>query len=157
MLHSPPDAPSHGGLCSQILQISVMAINRDAAVWGDDCEKFIPERWLDPSRLPQSDKTTSGFSGNSTFNEGPRMCLGYRLGATTSGRCFGDCAVLLIHCCSALFEFKVVLSTLVKQFKLTEADVKIETRLSITLQPYVAGQRGAGPQLPVRLQLVDSD
>lgn len=49
-------------------------------MWGADSEQFDPERWLDPSRLPPRDKTTFGFCGTNTFIEGPRMCIGYRLG-----------------------------------------------------------------------------
>lgn len=58
-----------------------MAVNRDPAVWGEDSDRFVPERWLDPARLPPTDKTTAGFSGIFSFIEGPRMCIGYRLGA----------------------------------------------------------------------------
>ncbi len=57
-----------------------MAVDRDPDVWGPDGNSFVPERWLDPSGLPTPDRTVAGFSGMATFIEGPRMCIGYRLG-----------------------------------------------------------------------------
>lgn len=68
-----------------------MAINRDPVVWGEDSDLFIPDRWLDPSRLPPPDKTVAGFVGTATFIEGPRMCIGYRLGVF--GHCENDVPV----------------------------------------------------------------
>lgn len=65
---------------TQTFFIPAMAINRDPAVWGKDSEDFVPERWLEPRRLPPTDQTVAGLSGIATFLEGPRMCIGYRLG-----------------------------------------------------------------------------
>lgn len=56
----------------------------------------------------------------------------------------------------AVFECKVILAALVKQFKFAVTDDIIESRISVTQQPYVAGQRRAGPQIPLRIQPIDT-
>lgn len=56
----------------------------------------------------------------------------------------------------AILEFKIILSALVKQFSFAETDASIESRVAITLQPFVAGRLGAGRQLPLRVQLLDA-
>ncbi len=68
-----------------------MAVNRDPDVWGPDGDRFVPERWLSPSGLPALDMTVAGFSGTATFIEGPRMCIGYRLGALGGLTYFTSC------------------------------------------------------------------
>lgn len=75
---------THHNFFRQVFFIPAVAVNRDPAAWGEDGERFDPERWLDPTRLPTSDTTTSGFSGVYSFLEGPRMCIGYRLGTRSS-------------------------------------------------------------------------
>lgn len=64
----------------QIFHIQTLAFNRDTSIWGEDGQEFDPSRWLDPGRLPPSNNTAGGFSGIFSFIEGPRMCIGYRLG-----------------------------------------------------------------------------
>lgn len=88
--------PTHNALVVQIFIMSTLTINRDPTVWGEDSERFDPERWLDPSRLPPADTTTSGFAGMYSFLEGPRMCIGYRLGASTPSSGFFPTASSLV-------------------------------------------------------------
>jgi len=118
----------------QVFHIPVGAVNRDPTVWGVDAENFDPDRWLDPSRIPSSNMTTAGVSGLLSFFEGPRMCIGYRL---------------------ALFEFKVILSALIREFKFMETGDSIEVRASPTLQPYIAGRKEAGIQLPLLITPIE--
>ncbi|KAJ0170853.1 hypothetical protein K1T71_013625 [Dendrolimus kikuchii] len=47
--------------------ISIYAANRHR-VWGPDAEEFIPERWLEPSRVPHN--------ALATFSFGKRGCIG---------------------------------------------------------------------------------
>lgn len=60
-----------------------MAVQRDPSVWGEDAGKWDPERWLNPDRIPPANQLTAGVHGLFTFIEGPRTCIGYRLGGCT--------------------------------------------------------------------------
>ena len=42
-------------------------------VWGPDANEFIPERWLDPAKLP---KVSSAYAA---FHTGKRVCIGKKL------------------------------------------------------------------------------
>lgn len=77
------------------------SINTNARTWGQDGASFIPERWLPdpempdtPAELPHA--TLGGWQHLSTFSEGPRICLGYRL---------------------AVFEAKALIIALIRDFK----------------------------------------
>lgn len=75
----------------QVIHIPSRTVNRLARVWGSDAEEFVPERWLDPTRIPNSDDLTNGWSGLFSFSEGPRTCVGFRLGTFERG------FVIIIH------------------------------------------------------------
>eukprot|EP00746_Dinoflagellata_sp_MGD_P027051 gnl/MRDRNA2_/MRDRNA2_163744_c0_seq1.p1 gnl/MRDRNA2_/MRDRNA2_163744_c0~~gnl/MRDRNA2_/MRDRNA2_163744_c0_seq1.p1 ORF type:complete len:530 (+),score=82.30 gnl/MRDRNA2_/MRDRNA2_163744_c0_seq1:82-1671(+) len=51
---------------------NIYAMGRDPQLWGDDAEKFRPERWLDMKEFPDNYHYP-------VFNGGPRECLGRRL------------------------------------------------------------------------------
>jgi cytochrome P450 len=51
---------------------SAYAVARVADVWGDDCEEFRPERWLDGGGVFRPE---SPFK-YPVFHAGPRTCLG---------------------------------------------------------------------------------
>lgn len=57
--------------------LSPWAINRSREHWGEDAEKFVPERWIDPTsgKSTNSGGATSNYS-NMTFLHGPRSCIG---------------------------------------------------------------------------------
>ncbi|KAG8855329.1 hypothetical protein FRB96_007127 [Tulasnella sp. 330] len=61
-----------------ILFVSILAMNRDKTVWGEDAETFNPERWFNPKTHPRSSEVPSVYSGIMTFLGGPRHCIGYR-------------------------------------------------------------------------------
>ena len=75
----------------QVIHIPSRTVNRLARVWGSDAEEFVPERWLNPTRIPNSDDLTNGWSGLFSFSEGPRTCVGFRLGTFERG------FVIIIH------------------------------------------------------------
>ncbi|KAL8668287.1 MAG: hypothetical protein Q9168_007082 [Polycauliona sp. 1 TL-2023] len=52
------------------------AMGRSRQIWGDDSEKFKPERWLAPSGSIGLQKSAFEFP---VFNAGPRSCLGKKL------------------------------------------------------------------------------
>ena len=49
-------------------------------MWGADAHEFCPDRWLVPGRMPPPAELPSGWSGILTFCDGPRNCVGWRLG-----------------------------------------------------------------------------
>ncbi|KAK2682050.1 Cytochrome P450 [Fusarium oxysporum f. sp. vasinfectum] len=51
--------------------ISAMAVNKEPSIFGDDAEKFRPDRWLE-----SSDAYTRLDSASMTFGSGARGCLG---------------------------------------------------------------------------------
>jgi cytochrome P450 len=108
----------------QLIQIPMRAIN----IWEDGAE-FDPERWLRKESLPGK---VGGWSNISSFSEGPRMCIGYKL---------------------AILEIKIIIFTLIKAFVFYESGERIETRISTTYQTRVAGKEEEGAQLPMRVAL----
>lgn len=119
---------------------------------------FKPERWLAAaedlgnSTLPRA--VSGGYQHLGTFSEGPRMCLGYRL---------------------ALLELKVILLTLVRDFRFDAVDhvavrdpktgqptgemmdVKVISTFAALLQPHIKDGEKAGMGgiwLPVRVRPV---
>ncbi|KAG9023892.1 hypothetical protein FRB95_012370 [Tulasnella sp. JGI-2019a] len=61
-----------------VMFISMLAMNRDKSVWGEDALEFKPERWLDPDAHPRVNELPGVYSGLMTFLGGPRHCIGYR-------------------------------------------------------------------------------
>ncbi|KAF9932696.1 hypothetical protein FBU30_007539 [Linnemannia zychae] len=75
-----------------IIGISSYCLGRNKAIWGEDAEQFVPERWLVENGIPlASDTETGKLKANaspfgkfksespykfSSFNAGPRLCLG---------------------------------------------------------------------------------
>ncbi|KAG9035967.1 hypothetical protein FRB95_010175 [Tulasnella sp. JGI-2019a] len=134
----------------QTIYVSLMAINRSKAIWGEDASEFKPERWM--CALPASDKgepdamqalpppvnATQGWNGMFTFVEGRRTCIGLRL---------------------AVFEHKVILADLIKNFEFLPVDGPdglIETVFSSTTQPYVIGKKAEGIKIPLRVRCIHS-
>ena len=68
----------------QVIHIPSRTVNRLSCVWGPDADQFDPARWLDPARMPASGDLTNGWAGIFSFSEGPRTCVGYRLGECCS-------------------------------------------------------------------------
>ncbi|CAG8565809.1 1904_t:CDS:2 [Acaulospora colombiana] len=57
--------------------IPILNINRSKEIWGDDCLKFNPDRWL--HELPPAAAPIPALWSNiMTFLGGPRACIGYR-------------------------------------------------------------------------------
>lgn len=55
--------------------IAPWATNKDKALWGEDADKFVPERWITDGVLNASGGATSNYA-NETFLHGPRSCIG---------------------------------------------------------------------------------
>ncbi|OCH83627.1 hypothetical protein OBBRIDRAFT_742916, partial [Obba rivulosa] len=56
------------------------------SVWGANAAQFEPERWITPGGVPPPSALPHGWSGLVTFCDGPRNCIGYRLGECAFAR-----------------------------------------------------------------------
>ncbi|KAJ7158842.1 cytochrome P450 [Mycena filopes] len=113
------------------IMVSILASNRNPAVWGADALEWKPERWLSP--LPQSvaDAHIPGIYANlMTFNGGGRACIGFKF---------------------SQLEMKVVLCLLVERFKFSLSDKSITWQMSAIAVP--VGKGGSKPQLPLKVEL----
>ena len=130
----------------QVIHIPLMRIHRDEAVFGD-ADVFRPTRWLvgrgdateakycTPGEhgIPPADQMCGGWSGLLTFLEGPRICVGMKL---------------------ALFEYKAILTTLIRSFQFHDIGVAISMHNGTALSPRVKGREHEGINLPVKLTLI---
>ncbi|KAF8824724.1 hypothetical protein HHX47_DHR7000296 [Lentinula edodes] len=65
----------------QVFHIPFTSLNVSPEIWGQNAAQFIPERWIKSGGIPPIDKLPRGpWTGISTFCDGPRSCIGYRLG-----------------------------------------------------------------------------
>ncbi|TFK82927.1 cytochrome P450 [Polyporus arcularius HHB13444] len=108
----------------QVFHIPFTTMHVNPAVWGADAAQFNPARWLTPGGVPPPSELPHGWSGLVTFCDGPRNCIGYRL---------------------AVFEFKVILATLVRSLEFAETTACVVEKISPTLQPVVDGRGGLLP------------
>ena len=67
-------------MLAQVVLIPIIAIHRMDSVWKD-ADAFRPERWL--GELPPSQELCSGWANGLAFSDGPRNCVGLRLGEST--------------------------------------------------------------------------
>ncbi|KAG9003792.1 hypothetical protein FRB93_010808 [Tulasnella sp. JGI-2019a] len=98
--------------------LSIVAINRDKTIWGEDAEEFNPERWFKPETHPRSADIPGVYSGIMTFIGGPRHCIGYRF---------------------ALLEMKALVYALIQNmsFSLPDTPLSIEKKSSVVTRPLV--------------------
>lgn len=108
----------------QVFHIPFTTMHVNPAVWGPSAAAFDPARWLTPGGVPSPAELPHGWSGLVTFCDGPRNCIGYRL---------------------AVFEFKVILATLVRSLEFHETTAVVHGKISPTLQPVVDGKGGLLP------------
>ncbi|KAI0918769.1 hypothetical protein AcV7_006907 [Taiwanofungus camphoratus] len=64
----------------QVIHIPFTTMQVNTAVWGPSAAEFHPERWITPGGVPPPSELPHGWSGLVTFCDGPRNCIGYRLG-----------------------------------------------------------------------------
>jgi cytochrome P450 len=115
----------------QVFHIPFMTMNTNPQVWGPDGQSFNPDRWLTSGGVPPPSELPHGWSGLSTFCDGPRNCIGWRL---------------------AVFEFKVIIANLIRSIEFsTVPGVVVHSKISPTLQPVVDGEGGV---LPLQIKLV---
>ncbi|KAK7016080.1 cytochrome P450 [Favolaschia claudopus] len=116
----------------QLVQIPILAINRDPEIWGPDAVEFLPERW---ERTPVISASIPGVWGQMlTFLGGARACIGFRF---------------------SIMELKAILFTLVRalEFELAVPGEDVGRVMGPVLQlPIVRRDKKAGGQLPVLIK-----
>ncbi|KAG8884502.1 hypothetical protein FRB98_002365 [Tulasnella sp. 332] len=123
----------------QLIYVSHAAVNKLPTVWGPDAAEFRPERWLPgnpgASPLPNRSDVSKGWNGMMTFLEGPRLCIGFRL---------------------AVYDWKIVMFALLKNFELLPTGDKVETLYGSTtlLVPYVKGEHDTVCHVPVKIRCI---
>ncbi len=61
------------------------AQNLNPSVWGSDAAEFRPERWIEAGGIPAFEQLPYGpYAGVSSFLDGQRACIGWRLGMSTT-------------------------------------------------------------------------
>ncbi|KAF9072869.1 cytochrome P450 [Rhodocollybia butyracea] len=115
----------------QVFRIPWTVLNVNEQVWGSNASQFIPERWIQPGGVPSADKLPHGpWGGVSSFCDGPRTCIGYRL---------------------AVLEIKIILAVLMLSFEFECTEAKIVQYLAPTLQPFADGKPVS---MPLKVSLV---
>lgn len=134
----------------QIFQIPFTGLNVNPTIWGPDSRIFRPERWIEPGGVKSASQLPHGWGNISTFCDGPRSCIGYRLGMTFLKR-LGSGTDGQTLASIAIAELKVILATLIRSFEFHDTGAEVRTAISPTLQPVTDGKGG---YLPLRLKLV---
>ncbi|KAJ7478985.1 cytochrome P450 [Mycena latifolia] len=115
--------------------LPLLALNRDAAIWGSDAKEFIPERW-ESKESPIANAIPGVWGNMLTFLGGPRSGIGYRF---------------------ALVEMKALLFTLIRDFEF-ELAVPIsdvgKKMTSVTQGPILLSNMEAGLQMPLLVRPV---
>lgn len=89
------------------VNVLIPQLHRDPAVWGEDAESFLPERFEDPSAIP--------YHAFKPFGNGQRACIGQQF---------------------ALQEATLVLGMVLKHFELIDhAGYELKVKESLTLKP----------------------
>jgi hypothetical protein len=132
----------------QILQLPYVAINRLG--WTDG-RVFKPSRWLNDKPQPESSQLPRGWSGTLAFGDGPRNCVGFRLGKPVVVVHRKGC---IINLPPALFELRVIVASLVRQFEFSDSGAIIDFKVAASIQAYVRGQEHEGPKLPVAIRAI---
>ncbi|KAL0959633.1 hypothetical protein HGRIS_011335 [Hohenbuehelia grisea] len=108
----------------QVFHIPFTTMHTNPQVWGPDADIFNPSRWLEKGGVPPPNELPHGWSGLVTFCDGPRNCIGWRL---------------------AVFEFKVILASLIRSIEFHDTLAVVQQKIAPTLQPVVDGKGGMLP------------
>ncbi|KAG6915248.1 hypothetical protein DXG01_012522 [Tephrocybe rancida] len=116
--------------------ISILNANRDPLLWGSDSLKWKPERWLAPLPEALHEAHMPGiYSHLLTFLGGGRACIGFKF---------------------SQLEMKVVLSTLISQFRLYPPEKEIVWQMSGITTPALK-ESPTFAQLPLRMEVVNAE
>ncbi|KAJ7127139.1 cytochrome P450 [Mycena epipterygia] len=114
--------------------VSILASNRNEAIWGADCLDWKPERWLSPLPKSVGEAHVPGvYSNLMTFNGGGRSCIGFKF---------------------SQLEMKVILSLLIERFKFSLSDKQVTWQMSSIAVP-VVDRNSTKPELPLKVELAE--
>lgn len=118
--------------------LSLLGSNTNPDLWGEDANKWKPERWL--SSLPEtvSEAHMPGiYSHLMTFLGGGRACIGFKF---------------------SQLEMKVVLAVLLSTFKFEASKVhEVKWKMTAVAGPYVEDLDRTRPKMPLVMTLLDED
>ncbi|PBK83187.1 cytochrome P450 [Armillaria gallica] len=122
-------------LKGQTLMLSLYTYNRLPSVWGDDADKWNPERFLHPTGIRE---TNLGMYANlMSFGGGVRACIGWKY---------------------AVMEMQVLVAELLRTFEFSPSEEGLELQHMHgwqTITPVVKGRVHEGEQVPLRVALVE--
>ncbi len=137
------------------------------SIWKDP-DVFRPERWLEP--LPPSEDLCNGWANLLAFSDGPRKCIGLRLGKRhssillprdfmlTMGQLPSSTKYVAVESVKFLSVLnlcsQVILSYMVKRFAFSDANMDIKLKIASSLQAWVVGREDLGPCLPAHVELL---
>ncbi|EPQ52496.1 hypothetical protein GLOTRDRAFT_46844, partial [Gloeophyllum trabeum ATCC 11539] len=107
---------------------------RSKAVWGDDANAFKPQRWIKDAPPAKAGVAVAPSMNQSsmTFLSGPRACIGWRF---------------------AMIEMQFIVVSLVNHFEF-QVEKSVPEGGNAATFPLVDGEDDKGPQLPLRISLV---
>ncbi|THU75578.1 cytochrome P450 [Dendrothele bispora CBS 962.96] len=111
--------------------IDITSYNRLKSAWGEDADKWNPERFLQPKTLQQM--TSLGvYSNLLTFSAGVRACIGWRF---------------------ALQEMQAIIAGLIPMFEFSiDPTIDIYRAQLGGMVPMVRGKEAEGSQLPLKVK-----
>jgi cytochrome P450 len=119
----------------QIVHLPIENLNMAQSIWGPDAREFKPERWVvrgdptDPAlvtgtAVPACVGEGPGVWSNlMTFIDGPRRCVGYKLG---------------------IMQMKIILYTLIRDFEFAAVPGKRIYKTNMCVRACEPGANGAG-------------
>ncbi|KJA16173.1 hypothetical protein HYPSUDRAFT_47597 [Hypholoma sublateritium FD-334 SS-4] len=117
-----------------LVNIGILASNRNPEIWGPDADEWKPERWINP--LPESVAAAhlpGIYSHLMTFIGGSRACIGFKF---------------------SQLEMKAVLLLLIESFRFHPTKDKIFWQMTGVTTPVVVGSSNKAPQLPLLVEKV---
>ncbi|KAI4518164.1 cytochrome P450 [Schizophyllum commune Loenen D] len=116
----------------QKILLSIAAYNRDKDTFGQDADKYNPDRWLEEGHITKQ-ASVGVYANLFTFGGGHRACLGWRF---------------------AVLELSAFLFELVDRFEFdVDPNLKVYRAFSGVMQPMLEGELKMGTQLPLRVRL----
>ncbi|KAI0671637.1 cytochrome P450 [Trametes maxima] len=116
------------------LLLNMHACNRNKALWGEDADKWIPERWLEPPPRSLDEARIPGIYANlMTFGAGSYSCIGFKF---------------------SQLEMKAVLAALVPAFVFELPQKPIIWNFSGVVYPTMGAEDVTRAELFLKLKLV---